>query len=422
MLVNVALSALFATAALAAPSNRHLTKRQSATGFNWGNEVIRGVNIGGWLVLEPWITPSIFQVFPDSMGIVDEYTLGQNTNYTYANATLVQHWNNWFQYSDIQKISDSGFNLIRIPIGYWAYDNSGTPYVSGAAGYLDEAINWSRQLGLKVLIDLHGAPGSQNGFDNSGQKMPTPQWQSVDPGATKTLAVLQQIQSKYGDSSYDDVIAGIELLNEPLISELNFDDVRTFERNGYNQQRQYSQSRVVVIQDGFEDPSSYNGFLSVSDNNAQNVAIDHHDYQVFTNEFVAMQPWQHRQYVCNNVGTYSGADKWTFVGEWTAAMTDCAAALNGYTIGARYDGTYPGSTYVGSCATINWIDTWSDSLREDTRSFIEAQMEAFEANTQGWIFWNFKTEASAEWDAFRLIDAGIFPQPLTSRNFSAICT
>jgi len=32
---------------LAAPA----TKR--ATGFNWGQETIRGVNIGGWLVLEP---------------------------------------------------------------------------------------------------------------------------------------------------------------------------------------------------------------------------------------------------------------------------------------------------------------------------------------------------------------------------------
>ncbi len=35
---------------------------------------------------------------------------------------------------------------------------------------------------------------------------------------------------------------------------------------------------------------------------------------------------------------------------------------------------------------------------------------------------NFKTEASPEWDAFRLIDAGIFPQPLSSRQFSSICS
>ncbi|KAK5002932.1 glucan exo-1,3-beta-glucosidase [Cryomyces antarcticus] len=103
-------------------------------------------------------------------------------------------------------------------------------------------------------------------------------------------------------------------------------------------------------------------------------------------------------------------------------MTDCAAALNGYGIGARYDGTYPGSTYVGSCANINFIDTWSATLRSDTRAYIEAQLETFESKTLGWIFWNFKTEASAEWDLFRLLNNGIFPQPLSDRHFGAICS
>jgi len=158
-----------------------------------------------------------------------------------------------------------------------------------------------------------------------------------------------------------------------------------FERDGYNQQREYSDSRVVVVQDGFLDPSYYNGWLTPSDNNSQWVAIDHHEYQVFTNEEVALVPWQHRQLVCNNAYTYSGADKWVFVGEWSAAMTDCAAALNGYGIGARYDGTYPGSTYVGSCADVNFIDTWSQDMLSDTRAYIEAQMEVFEHYTQGWV-------------------------------------
>lgn len=103
-------------------------------------------------------------------------------------------------------------------------------------------------------------------------------------------------------------------------------------------------------------------------------------------------------------------------------MTSNSNILIGYGIGARYDGTYPGSTYVGSCATINFIETWTQSFKDDMRGYIEAQLESFEKNTQGWIFWNFKTEASPEWDAFRLIDAGIFPQPLTDRKFGTICT
>ena len=109
------------------------------------------------------------------------------------------------------------------------------------------------------------------------------------------------------------------------------------------------------------------------------------------------------------------------VGEWTAAMTDCAFALNGYGIGARYDGTYPGSSYVGSCAGLSDLSTWNQTLKDNTRQYIEAQLETFETYTQGWIFWNFKTESAAEWDAFQLLDAGIFPQPLSSRKYGMVC-
>jgi len=63
-----------ATAAQAAP--QLLNKRAQA--FDWSSEKVRGVNLGGWLVLEPWITPSIFQQFDGSRGIVDEYTLTQS--------------------------------------------------------------------------------------------------------------------------------------------------------------------------------------------------------------------------------------------------------------------------------------------------------------------------------------------------------
>jgi glucan 1,3-beta-glucosidase len=42
--------------------------------------------------------------------------------------------------------------------------------LQGQAEYLDRAIGWARKYNVKVILDLHGAPGSQNGFDNSGQR------------------------------------------------------------------------------------------------------------------------------------------------------------------------------------------------------------------------------------------------------------
>lgn len=223
-----------------ANADKSSSQRRTASGFNWGNEKIRGVNIGGWLVLEPWICPSIFQQFPAERGIIDEYTLTQSLGAQAAVDTVLRHhWDTWATWADFKKIADSGFNLVRIPIGYWAYDNSDSPYAKGAAVYIDAAIDWARSVGLKVMIDLHGAPGSQNCFDNSGQKCSGPQWQTGN-NVQKTLNVLSGIQAKYGAASYDDVIAGIELLNEPLTPSLNLDSYKQFVRDGKSFKRSVS--------------------------------------------------------------------------------------------------------------------------------------------------------------------------------------
>lgn len=399
---------------LHATDGYHSSVNKRASGFDWGNEKVRGLNIGGWLLLEPWITPSIFEnVDPDgSKGIVDEYTLTKTLGAEQAyNQYLKSHWETWCTWADFKKIADSGFNMVRIPIGFWAYDNSNTPYASGAAPFLDAAIDWARSTGLKVLIDLHGAPGSQNGFDNSGQKMDKPTWTQGDTVA-KTLSVLNTIQSKYGSGQYDDVVAGIQLLNEPLTPSLDLNTVRQFYYDGYYQQRDYSSSRTVVLHDGFQTTNYWNGMLTPSDNNAQQVVMDHHEYQVFTPELNAMSPAQHRDYVCKNAPAWNGADKWTIVGEWSGAMTDCAKYLNGYRIGARYDGTFQGSYYIGSCNNQD-MNAWSQQQRDDTRSYIQAQLAAYEKYGHGWIFWNFKTQGSPEWDALALVDAGLFPTPGT---------
>jgi glucan 1,3-beta-glucosidase len=105
-------------------------------------------------------------------------------------------------------------------------------------------------------------------------------------------------------------------------------------------------------------------------------------------------------------------------------MTDCARYLNGYRRGARYDGTFPGSSFIGNCGWQDNISQWSQSYKDDSRRYIEAQIAAFETKTQGWFWWNFKTELPGEWNAFSLIDAGVFPAIKNGKvdyKFGAIC-
>jgi len=59
-----------AVSLLALSSASPLTPAKRAPSFAYGSEKVRGVNTGGWFVLEPWITPSIFE----GNGAVDEYT------------------------------------------------------------------------------------------------------------------------------------------------------------------------------------------------------------------------------------------------------------------------------------------------------------------------------------------------------------
>lgn len=213
-------------------------------------------------------------------------------------------------WQDFNKIKQSGFNVVRIPVGYWAYDSSNSPYVGGADVYIDAAIDWARSLGLKIIVDLHGAPGSQNGYDNSGQRMDGPQWQTGN-NVQRTLGVLKTISQKYAQTSYQDVVIGIQLLNEPaLYNGLSFDVTKQFYRDGYGQVREVSDT-PVILHDGFKAPNEWNAFLTPSDNNAQNVAIDHHEYQIFDNGLLRMSPLEHQQHACSSSEYYNGADKWS---------------------------------------------------------------------------------------------------------------
>ena len=229
-------------------------------------------------MLEPWITPSLFENLDQSLEIVDEYTLCERMPIE-APTILKQHWETWTNFDDFQKIASAGFNVIRIPVGYWAYDNIGSPYVSGADEYLRKAVEWARTTvpPLKVIVDLHGAPGSQNGYDNSGQRTKTPTW-LTDGGANgwtayQTLCAIEILASIYAQPAYEHVVVGIELINEPQGWRLNRSDLAEFYRQGFGRIRQYSGNTVVVLSDAFEWTSSWNGLLTPQDNDAQNVAI-----------------------------------------------------------------------------------------------------------------------------------------------------
>ncbi|KAL8755602.1 MAG: hypothetical protein Q9184_004747 [Pyrenodesmia sp. 2 TL-2023] len=391
-----------------------LDKRAIAFDYN-GNKV-RGVNLGGWLVLEPWITPSIFEEWSSSQTVVDEYTYTRTLGKSEALSRLSNHWNTWITQGDINAIAQAGLNHVRIPIGYWAVAPiDGDPYVQGQLDFLDKAIDWARGAGLKVMIDLHGAPGSQNGFDNSG-KYGTVEWLQGD-SVSQTVTALQNLANRYKGAT--DVVTAIELLNEPLGPVLDLNGVRDFYYKGYEAVRSASSDFAVVFSDAFQDFSSYwNDFGS----GLNDLMQDTHQYQIFSPEQVGRSPSDHVSAACALGPKLASTNKWTIVGEWTGAQTDCAKWLNGLGKGARYDGTFPDSSYTGSCEGkyTGTVAGLSSDDKNNLRSFIEAQLDAYEQRS-GWVFWTWKTESAPEWNMKDLIAGGLFPQPLNSRQLPGQC-
>ena len=113
-------------------------------GFPYGSQHVRGVNLGGWLVIEvccrsipiqslplltspisvtayvqPWITPSLFEETGNSL-VVDEWTYGQYQDPNVARAKLVQHWETWITEDDFGAIAGAGWVLSasKIPNGF----------------------------------------------------------------------------------------------------------------------------------------------------------------------------------------------------------------------------------------------------------------------------------------------------------------
>ena len=223
-----------------------------------------------------WITPSIFQAQNGS--VVDEWTLCEMV--PNAEEILQQHWSTWATLADFQKIAAAGFNTVRIPVGCkktshlplhglaeltqpdWAFMLvPGEPYIQGAQTYLDQAIGWARQTGLKVWIDLHGAPGSQNGYDNSGHRIAKPGWESGNT-VQQTLQVIQTIANKYAVPAMQDVVVCIELLNEPLAAELpSTQTLINYYESGYTEVRSVSNT-PVMLQDAFEPDGFWNNILT----------------------------------------------------------------------------------------------------------------------------------------------------------------
>ncbi|VEU20835.1 DEKNAAC101664 [Brettanomyces naardenensis] len=414
---------------------RSIQKRDtdsSSPSFDYSSEKVYGVSLGGWLITEPYITPSLYRAAitdneTDAQIPVDEYHYCKKLGTSECYNRLHEHWDTFINGSDFKKIKEWGLNTVRLPIGYWAFARlKNDTFCFGQEEYLEKAIEWCRENNLHMLLDLHGMPGSQNGFDNSGLRDQV-NWLNVTTNFNLGFEVLNYIQNKYGQPEYYDVISGIENVNEPLGPKINMSRLKNFDRDSYAQMRSVGSDNYFTFHDAFMNATYWNNVFqsghNISENatysaSIYNILIDHHRYEVFSTGQLLLNISGHIDSLKDFTSGIVNDEKIPVkvIGEWSAALSDCATWLNGVGRGSRYEGQYSSSQVVGKCSYSNDYSKMTSQNRTDTRKLVEAQLDLYN-ETNGFIFWCYKTENAIEFDLSKLIEYDLFPQPLTARKY-----
>ena len=215
------------------------------TAHTLAGETLRGVNLGGWLVLEKWMCPEVFD------GSLAESELDLSLTEA-GRVTIKKHHSTFIVEEDFKWLRDNGLNAVRIPVGYWIFGDH-PPFVNGIS-HLDRAFRYAQTYNIKVLVCLHGAPGSQNGQDHGGTSAKRTRWFTNPAYRTQTLDVLARLVERYASHP---AYWGIELLNEPQPGPLKFFVLRRFYREA---QRRLAKHTRIIFSDAFL-PRLMNGVL-----------------------------------------------------------------------------------------------------------------------------------------------------------------
>lgn len=215
---------------------------------------LKGTNIGGWLVMEEWQCPT---TSPDQKTTLETFTerFGEDKAWELINT----YQDNWITEEDIKVLKDEGVNCLRLPVTYFEMANLDGTLKETAFERLDWFVETAAKYGIYTLIDMHGAFGSQNGKDHSGDiTIPDKgDFFGNEENIQKTIKLWEAIAARYNGNEW---VAGYDLLNEPG-GALGTEQFEVYDRI-YDAIRAIDQDHIIQIQAIWEpthlpDPALY---------------------------------------------------------------------------------------------------------------------------------------------------------------------
>ncbi|XP_047954334.1 probable glucan 1,3-beta-glucosidase A [Salvia hispanica] len=299
--------------------------------------------------------PSVFEMHIIKT-LKGEYQLTNGYGPDEAPKIMKNHWSTYIVEDDFRFMSQHGLNAVRIPVGWWIkYDPSPPkPFVGGSLQALDNAFAWARNHNMKVILDLHAVPGSQNGNHHSGSRDGFIEWD--DSRILETVSVIEFLAQRYCDHPS---LAAIELMNEPSAPGVHLHTLMQYYQAGYDAVRTYTATTYVILSNrlGLANSTELLPFAT----GLSNSVIDVHYYNRYSDYFQSMNGRQNADYIYKKRSkqlkevTREGGPL-IFVGEWTADL------------------------YL------------NDTKKDDYRRFAKAQLEVYGKATFGWAYWSYKCE------------------------------
>jgi len=357
---------------------------------------IRGVNLGGLFIVEPWMMPDEWNTMGCS-AYGSEFDCVSGLGQQAANAAFQKHWASWITQDDINQIASLGLNTIRIPVGYWmkedlVYSDS-EHFPQGGYDALVQVAGWASDAGLYIIIDHHGAPGAQvanNAF--TGQLAPTPGFYQ-DYQFERGYEFLEWMTNNIHTNNAFRNVGALEIVNEPVHISDNANDasylINTFYPTAWQRIRA-AESKLGITDNNKLHIQMMNAKWGTGDPNAALTdltfaAYDDHRYVKYDSSVATNRA----AYLAASCADDRSGNTPTIVGEWSLSVADAAQDSSDFSL--------------NDADAAQWYQKWW-----------AAQVLAYE-KVDGWIYWTWKVNKIGgqndwRWGYQQAVAAGAIPQ------------
>ena len=237
---------------------------------------LKGVNLGAWLVREDWLNPDhipaevLAEKKYDGEMVYDK--LEERFGREKAQELLNMFYENWITEYDLDNIKAMGFNCVRVPFWYrnFYYDDKGTKILDEKGEWdfsiLDWVVEECSERELYVILDMHGAVGSQSDAPHSGRAFGGAQLMEDSEQGERYRELTDELWTAIASRfKGNPAVAMYDLLNEPMCDvqcseiERRIKNERIYKRL-YNTVRAVDEDHLITMEaiwTGFALPWSF---------------------------------------------------------------------------------------------------------------------------------------------------------------------